>query len=109
MSGHRLEGDLFTECASWIWDQIQEEGGFVSGELIELIMNTERELEIQGRPIPEIARVVDEEFRMRGITGNPFPIDVGTIRTVLEWETDFLGYAGIPRAESAVASAAGPQ
>ena len=34
----RLQGALFTECASWIWDQLQEEGIFIQGELIEFII-----------------------------------------------------------------------
>ena len=30
----KLSGPLFTECAEWIWEQIQEDGHFVQGELI---------------------------------------------------------------------------
>ena len=45
----RLEGELFTECAEWVWEQLQEDGVQMAGELIELIMETERELGVQGR------------------------------------------------------------
>ncbi|MXX18843.1 MAG: hypothetical protein F4Z48_05040, partial [Dehalococcoidia bacterium] len=51
----KLEGALLEECAEWIWEQIQEEGLFVPGELIELILTTERELNLHARPLPEIA------------------------------------------------------
>lgn len=96
----RLEGDLFDECASWIWEQLQEDGFQIAGELIDLILQTERELGVQGRELPEIARVVVDEFRMRGVTGSPLEITEPLVLTVLQWEDDFLGFAGIPRAES---------
>ena len=96
----RLQGELFTECAGWIWEQLQEDGIHMSGELVELILTTERELGIQGRELPEIAQLLQDEFRMRGIAGNPFPIEAPIILAVLEWEDEFLGMARIPRAES---------
>ncbi|MFN0145411.1 MAG: hypothetical protein ACKVT1_02790, partial [Dehalococcoidia bacterium] len=72
----------------------------LSGELVELVLQTERELAIQGRPLPEIARLLEEEFRLRGISGNPNAIEAPLINAVLQWEDDFLGFAGIARAES---------
>lgn len=96
----RLQGELFTECAEWVWEQLEEEGYHLAGELVELILETERELGIQAKPVEEIARLVEEEFRMRGISGAPYAIDAQLIRVVLEWEDEFLGLAGIPRAES---------
>jgi hypothetical protein len=96
----RLNGPLFTEAAEWIWEQLQEEGVYLAGELVELILKTERELAIQAQPIADIARIVDEEFRLRGLAGQPSAIEQPMIRAVLEWEDDFLGFAGIPRAES---------
>ncbi len=33
----QLQGELFTECAEWIWEQLNEEGIQLAGELIELI------------------------------------------------------------------------
>lgn len=96
----KLQGALLTECSEWVWEQLQEEGYQLSGELIDLIFETERELGIQAKPLDEIARVLEEEFRMRGIQAQPFAIDAAMIRAVLDWEDDFLGFAGITRAES---------
>ncbi|MCC7363888.1 MAG: hypothetical protein IT303_05920 [Dehalococcoidia bacterium] len=96
----RLQGALFDECAEWVWQQLQEDGVMLAGELVDLILKTERELAVQARPLPEIARVLEDEFRMRGIAGNPAPLDSRLIEAVLQWEDDFLGFAGIPRAES---------
>ncbi len=96
----KLQGALLTECSEWVWEQLQEEGYQLSGELIDLIFETERELAIHDRPLEEIARLLEEEFRMRGIQAQPFAIDASMIKAVLDWEDDFLGFAGIPRAES---------
>ena len=96
----KLHGALLTECSEWVWEQLQEEGYQLSGELIDLIFETERELGIQAKPLDEIARVLEKEFRMRGIQAQPFAIDAAMIRAVLDWEDDFLGFAGTTRAES---------
>lgn len=96
----RLQGQLFTECAEWVWEQLQEEGIQLQGELIELILETERELGIHTAPLEVIAGALAEEFERRGIVARPYPVDARVIRAVLEWEDDFLGFAGIPRAES---------
>jgi hypothetical protein len=96
----RLQGALFSECAEWIWEQLQEEGFYLTGELVELILQTERELGIQGLDAATIAGRLEEEFRMRGISGNPYPIEAPMVRAVLDWEDDFLGFAGISRNES---------
>ncbi|MCL4232357.1 MAG: hypothetical protein KJ053_12320 [Dehalococcoidia bacterium] len=98
--GKKLEGALFDECAGWIWEQLQEEGVYIAGEVVDLILATERELGVHSREPGEIARVLEEEFRMRGIAANPFAIDAPLIQRVLEWEDDFLGFAGMKRAES---------
>lgn len=102
MSGAKgpLQGELFDECASWVWEQLQDDGIVLAGELIELIMKTERELRVQGDPLPSIANTLESEFGARGIVGNPGPISARLILSVLEWEDEFLGLAGIPRAES---------
>lgn len=96
----KLQGELFTECAGWIWEQMQEDGFQLQGELIELILETERELDIHTRGLDEIARLLEDEFQVRGIRAEPYGIDAALIRAVLDWEEDFLGFAGIPRAES---------
>ncbi|GIW12762.1 MAG: hypothetical protein KatS3mg062_0201 [Tepidiforma sp.] len=96
----RLQGPLFTECAEWVWEQLQEEGIQLQGELIELILETERELGIHRGPVEEIAETLAAEFERRGVVARPYPLDARVIRAVLDWEDDFLGFAGIPRAES---------
>ena len=96
----RLQGALFTECAEWIWEQMNEEGFQLSGELIELIMETERELGIHTHALGEIATLLVAEFRLRGIAGQPHAIEAPLVRAVLEWEDDFLGFAGITREAS---------
>ena len=94
----KLEGALLEECAEWIWEQIQEEGLFVPGELIELILTTERELGLHARPLPEIATGVAGAFREQSHLLSP--TDERAIESVLAWEDEFLGIAGIPRESS---------
>jgi hypothetical protein len=96
----KLQGALFNECGEWIWEQLQEEGFSLAGEVIDLILQTERELGVHTAALPVIADRLDGEFRERGISGNPHPIDAALIRVVLDWEDEFLGFAGISRAES---------
>jgi len=95
----KLEGALLVECAGWIWEQLQEEEGLlVPGELIELILQTERELGVQGEALPEIAKGVAAAFREQSHL--LAATDEAAITAVLAWEDEFLGLAGIPRAES---------
>ena len=96
--GHKLEGALLTECAGWIWEQLQEDGMFVAGELIELILETERELGVQADALPDIAGRVEAALREQSHL--MLTLDRAAITAVLEWEDEFLGLAGIPRAES---------
>ncbi len=99
--GGKLSGALFTECAEWIWEQLQEEDGmYMAGELVELILSTERELDVHAEPTDRIVRVVTDELAVRGITANPSPVSEDMVRAVVEWEDEFLGLAAIPRHES---------
>ena len=96
----KLQGALLAECGEWIWEQLQEEGVIIAGELIELVLQTERELGIQAKTPGAIAPTVDEEFKVRRTPGVPENFDAAMINVVLEWEEEWLGFAGIPRAES---------
>lgn len=96
----RLSGDLLVECAEWVWEQLQEDGYYMSGELVELILETERELGIHARGLPQIAGILEEEFTRRGIGSAPAVIDAALIGQVLSWEDEFLSLAGIRREES---------
>ncbi|MFQ5381539.1 MAG: hypothetical protein ACE5EF_07950 [Dehalococcoidia bacterium] len=100
MTESRFGPELRAECGEWIWEQLQEEGVYIAGELIDLIIETERELAIQTRPIEELAQLIVDEFQMRGVTGNPGQLDTSLVRSVLEWEDEFLGFAGIRREDS---------
>lgn len=91
---------LLTECAEWIWQVLQDEEGMVlSGELIDLILMTERELAIAHRDAGEIAMLLEKEFRRRGIETSPTALDASLLGRVLGWETEFLGFAQIRRAD----------
>ncbi len=96
----KLSGPLFTECAEWIWEQIQEDGHFVQGELIELILVTERTLGVQADDRAASVAAVMARFGEMGIGGDPSPITPDVVDMVLMWEDDFLGFAGVTRAES---------
>ncbi|MDZ7728339.1 MAG: hypothetical protein U5Q44_09200 [Dehalococcoidia bacterium] len=76
---------------------MQEDGMFLSGELVELVLQTERDLGIHHLPLDSIAKKLEADFAERGIGANPAPIDARLIRVILDWEDDFLGFAGIPR------------
>ena len=78
----RLSGELFTECAGWIWEQMAEEGFQLSGELVELMLTTERELGLQARPLPEVAQLLADEFAMRGMLFGTSPADPATLAGV---------------------------
>ncbi len=99
-STRRLEGKLLEECAEWIWEQLQEDGVMMAGELIELVLQVERELNIQHQAPIDIAPVVNDEFKVRRTAGIPENFDTEFIRLVLEWEDEWLGFAGISRDQS---------
>lgn len=98
--GGRLSGDIFEECAGWIWEQLQEQGYFLSGELIELLLVLEREMGIHTRDTVEIAPALFDELVRRGIVSVPAPISQTHVAEVLFWEDEFLSMARISRAES---------
>jgi len=95
----KLTPELLTECAEWVWEQLQEGGVYLAGEVVDLILAVERELGLQSSAPAESAPRIEQELLNRGIAGNPNPIGANIIRTVLEWEDEFLGLAGIARAD----------
>lgn len=96
----KLTPELLTECAEWVWEQLQEEGVYIAGEVVDLILAVERELGIQVDAPTASAPRIERELIARGVSGNPNPIGEDVIRTVLEWEDEFLGFAGIARADA---------
>jgi hypothetical protein len=98
----KLEGELLEECSGWIAEQMAEEGYMYDGSLVELVLEVERELGLQALlagPQATAARLA-EELAARGIRGIPNDITVDGLLNLLDWEDQFLSFAGIPRAES---------
>ena len=106
MSGVRLakklEGELLEECSGWIAEQMAEEGYMYDGSLVELVLELERELGLQGLPGGQQATAIrlGEELAARGVRGIPNDITVDGLVNLLDWEDQFLSFAGIARAGS---------
>ena len=98
----RLEGELLEECAGWVAEQMEEEGYLYDGSLVEIVLEVERELGIQALPDgPKAAASrIAAELEERGIRGVPNDIDEGALVILLDWEDQFLSFAGIKRADS---------
>lgn len=98
----KLEGDLRIECAEWVAQQMAEEGYVYDSGLVELVLEVERELGLQGLPGGRQAAAgrLAEELAARGVRGIPNDITPDALANLLEWEDQFLSFAGIPRAES---------
>lgn len=97
--GECMEPELMTECADWIAEQMSEEGYLIDAELIELVLQKER---LNPRCIPAIshqqaAAAVLELLAGDGIQGIPDSINDRLIVTILEWEDEFLSFAGRSR------------
>ena len=98
----RLEGDLRAECAEWVAEQMAEEGYAYDSALVDLVLEIERELGLQGLPdgMPATAQRLAAELADRGIRGIPNEITADALLNLLDWEDQFLSFAGIPRAHS---------
>ena len=89
-----------TECADWIAAQLEEEEGmWVDAALVQQILELERE---DPQRIPEIthedaAGRVLQRLIDAGVQGVPDAIDQRLILGVLQWEDDFLSFAGRSR------------
>jgi hypothetical protein len=94
-----VEAELLVECADWIAEQMGEEGYLIAGELVELILQKEREHEelIPVISHEEAARWIAAALAADGVQAAPATIDAGLVRIVLEWEDDFLALAGRTR------------
>ena len=97
--GQANRSSVYRSCGVDL-ENLQEDGIQIAGELVELIMETERELLIHGGTADAIAAALETEFEKRGVQANPGKLDKRLIKAILDWEDDFLGFAGIPRAES---------
>jgi hypothetical protein len=98
-SSSPLEPALIEEAAGWIAEQMEEEGYLIDPGLIQLILEREHE---DGGPAPasahaETARRIITALEAAGVRGIPEAINDRLIITVLEWEDEFLAFAGRPR------------
>lgn len=94
-----MDDQLLTECADWIAEQMSEEGYMLDADLVQLILEKERGLE---QAIPRISHAEAASGVLRaledaGVQGAPGAVNTNLIVTVLQWEDDFLGFAGMPR------------
>lgn len=94
-----MEPELMSECADWIAEQMSEEGYLIDADLIELVLQKER---LHPQRIPAISHqqaasgilplLADE-----GVQGIPDSINDRLLVTILEWEDEFLSFAGRSR------------
>lgn len=91
-----LTPELMEECADWIAEQLGEEGVMVDAGLVQLML--EHEWADEER-IPQITheqaveRIV-QRLTDAGVKGAPDAIDRRLVLSVLQWEDDFLSFAG---------------
>jgi hypothetical protein len=95
-----VDEELLTECADWIAEQMSEEGYLIDGDLIELILRREQDapVTIPHATHDEVAQHLLDVLAAEGVNGVPDVIDERMITGILQWEDDFLGFAGRPRA-----------
>ncbi|MFN8556147.1 MAG: hypothetical protein U0531_01935 [Dehalococcoidia bacterium] len=94
-----MEPELLQECAGWIAEQMAEEGYLIDPYLVELILEKERATPVR---IPAIdhttaATQLVADLAADGVEGVPDVVDARLIRQVLEWEDEFLSFAGRTR------------
>ena len=92
-----LDPALWEECAEWIAEQMEEENMLVDPALVSLVLEIEREQAEDRAASIETARAIEATMSERGVNGVPDTIDARLIFSILQWEDDFLGFAGTPR------------
>ena len=91
-----MEPELIEECADWIAAQLEEESMWVDAGLIQMML--EHEWAADER-IPQISHDEAADRILRrledaGVQGVPDQIDRRLVVGVLQWEDDFLAFAG---------------
>ena len=94
-----MEPELMTECADWIAEQMEEDGMMVDAGLIEIVLETEQRVPIRipQASHPQAAAAVAVQLAADGVRGAPDAIDERLVLAILEWEDEFLAFAGRPR------------
>lgn len=88
------------EAADWIAEQLSEESMFVDAGLIEMMLEKEwaEEQRIPAITHDQAADLILLRLTEAGVKGAPDSIDRRLILAVLQWEDDFLSFAGMTRA-----------
>jgi hypothetical protein len=91
--------ELMEECADWIAAQMEEEAMFVDAGLVQLMLEHEwaEEERIPAISHEQAADRILKRLDDAGIQGAPDPIDRRLVLGVLQWEDDFLAFAGRSR------------
>ncbi len=110
---------LMNEAGEWIAEQLSEEGLMVTSGFVDLVLDMEWTAIEEGLDPDQRGQVVDavmqkmaeeniqvgpppETLSTDGIdTSQIRPVPRGFVEQVLSWEDDFLGFAGIRRADVA--------
>lgn len=92
-----LDPSLWEECADWIAEQLEEENMLVDPALVTLVLEIERERADDRAASQDTARAIEATMLERGVNGVPDTINARLIFSILQWEDDFLGFAGTPR------------
>jgi hypothetical protein len=87
------------ECADWIAAQLEEESMWVDAGLVQMMLEQEW---AEDERIPQISHDEAAERILRrledaGVQGVPDQIDRRLVLGVLQWEDDFLAFAGRAR------------
>jgi hypothetical protein len=84
------------ECADWIAAQLEEESMWVDAGLIQMMLEHEwaEEERIPQISHDEAADRILRRLEDAGVQGVPDQIDRRLVVGVLQWEDDFLAFAG---------------
>jgi hypothetical protein len=98
-SSSPLEPALIEECAGWIAEQMEEEGYLIDPGLIQLILEHEHSGPgpAPTSEHPRTAQRLLAALEEAGVRGIPESINEQLVINVLEWEDEFLSFAGRPR------------
>ena len=97
-----LDERLAAECADWVAEQLMEEfGGFLAPELVELIMEHEATVRAEAGDAEidhhSMAERLMPRLEEEGVPVKPGGVTRELVQEILHWEDEFLGLAGHPR------------
>jgi hypothetical protein len=95
-----VEPELMEECADWIAAQLEEEEAmWVDASLVQMMLESEwaEDERIPAISHEEAADRILRRLEAAGVQGVPDAIDRRLVLGVLQWEDDFLAFAGRTR------------